>query len=98
MHSPHTLRQVEAFIRASVANSYEDAYALNETEMPGAVASKVTRDPLRLGKLMDPSNPVNFATGKPYRFSGWEGACTSPANTIRIEVKEKTVLIARFSY
>lgn len=79
-----------------VANSYEDAYALNETEMPGATASKVKRDPMRLGKLMDPSNPVQFATGKPYRFSGWEGAVTSPAKKIRIEVKERTVLIARF--
>jgi hypothetical protein len=79
-----------------VANSYEDAYALNETEMPGATASKVKRDPMRLGKLMDPSNPVQFATGKPYRFAGWEGAVTSPAKKIRIEVKEKTVLVARF--
>lgn len=79
-----------------VANSYEDAYALNETEMPGATAGKEKRDPARLGKLMDPSDPVRFASGKPYRFSGWEGAVTSQSKTIKVEVRDRTVLIARF--
>jgi hypothetical protein len=79
-----------------VANSYEEAYLLNETEMPGATSSKEKRDPARLGKLMDPSDPVKFSTGGAYRFVGWEGAATSTKKKIKVEVKGRTVLTARY--
>jgi hypothetical protein len=79
-----------------VANSYNEAYLLVETDMPWVIADQAKRDPSRLGKLMDPSDPVKFATGKPYRFVGWEGAVTSPNKKIRVEVNGRTVVVARY--
>jgi hypothetical protein len=78
-----------------VANSYEDAYALNETKMPGATAA-ATRDPNRLGKYMDPSEPGRVFEGKPFRFAGWEGPVKSKKKTIRVYVQGKTQVIAAF--
>jgi len=78
-----------------VANSYEDAYALNETKMPGATETE-TRDPSRLGKLMDPADPVQFATGKPYRFIGWKGGVQSKQRTIRVYVEGEVTIIAEY--
>jgi hypothetical protein len=78
-----------------VANSYEDAYALNETKMPGATEAEV-RDPARLGKLMDPADPVKSATGKPYRFVGWKGAVQGKKKEVRIFVDGEVVVIAEF--
>jgi hypothetical protein len=78
-----------------IANSYEDAYALNETKMPGATETEV-RDPSRLGKLMDPSDPVKFATGKPYQFVGWKGAVQSAQRQIRVYVKGEVTIIAEY--
>jgi hypothetical protein len=90
--------EVRDVVRKSllVANSYEEAYLLNETEMPGATAGKEKRDPARLGKLMDPSDPVKFSTGEAYRFVGWDGAVKSAKKKIRVEVKGRTVLTARY--
>jgi hypothetical protein len=78
-----------------VANSYEDAYALNETKRPGATAA-ATRDPNRLGKYMDPSEPGKVFEGKPYRFAGWDGPVKSRKKTIRVYVEGKTEVVARF--
>jgi hypothetical protein len=79
-----------------VANSYSDAYLLNETDIPWVVSDQAKRDPSRLGKLMDPSDPVKFATGKPYRFVGWEGAVPSEKKKIRVAVNGRTILVARY--
>ncbi len=78
-----------------VANSYQDAYGLNETVMPGATAEK-PRDPGRLGKLMDPSEPGQVFEGKPYRFIGWEGPAKDKKKTIRVYVDDETRVTARF--
>lgn len=68
-----------------VANSYEDAYALNETKMPGATAG-AARDPDRLGKYMDPSEPGRVFEGKPFKFSRWDGAANGRKKTVRVYV------------
>ena len=78
-----------------VANSYQDAYALNETVMPGATAEK-PRDPSRLGKLMDPSEPGQVFEGKPYKFVGWEGPAKENKKTIRVYVDGEVRVTARF--
>lgn len=91
----HTLKILDDVKKEMmVANTYEDAYALNETKMPGATAEK--RDPARLGKLMDPSEPTKFYDGKPYRFTGWEGAVTSNETTVKIYVDGATTITAMF--
>ena len=79
-----------------VANSYEDAYALNETKMPGATAT-ATRDPDRLGKYMDPSEPGRVFEGKPFRFSGWEGPVKSKKKTVRVYVEGQMEVVAEFT-
>lgn len=78
-----------------VANSYEDAYALNETKMPGATAT-ATRDPNRLGKYMDPSEPGKVFEGKPFRFTAWDGPVNGKKKTIRVYVEGKTEVVASF--
>ena len=78
-----------------VANSYQDAYAINETVMPGATA-EAPRDPSRLGKFMDPSEPGKIYEGKPYKFIGWEGPVKETNKTIRIYVEGETQVVARF--
>jgi hypothetical protein len=45
---------------------------------------------------MDPSDPVKFASGKSYRFIRWEGAAAGSKRKVRVNVKGKTVLIARY--
>ncbi|OHB75701.1 MAG: hypothetical protein A2Z34_08515 [Planctomycetes bacterium RBG_16_59_8] len=93
----HTLKIVDDVKKEMmVANTYEDAYALNETKMPGATAEK--RDPARLGKLMDPSEPTKFYDGKPYRFTGWEGVVASNERTIKVYVDGETTITARFQH
>lgn len=77
-----------------VANSYEEAYAINETRMPGAAAG--TRDPSRLGRLMDPSEPGKVSEGKPYVFAFWEGAVSGKERTVRVFVEGQTSVTARF--
>ena len=79
-----------------VPNSYADAYLLTDTETPWSEGDPKKRDPSRLGKLMDPSDPVKFASGRSYRFLRWEGAAAGSGKKIRVEVKGKTVLIARY--
>lgn len=92
----HTLKIVDDVRKEMlVANSYEDAYALNETQMPGATAEK--RDPARLGKLMDPSEPARFSEGKPFRFTGWDGPVKSAGKAIKVYVDGPTAVIARFA-
>lgn len=91
----HTLKIVDDIKKEMlVANTYEDAYAINETKMPGATAER--RDPARLGKLMDPSNPAKFYDGKPYRFTGWDGAATSSEKTVKIYVDGEKTIVALF--
>jgi hypothetical protein len=92
----HTLTIVDEVRKEMlVANSYQDAYALNETRMPGAT-SEAPRDPSRLGKFMDPSEPGKVFEGKPYRFVGWEGPVKSKKKTIRVYVEGQTEVVARF--
>lgn len=92
----HTLTVVDEIRKEMlVANSYEDAYALNETKMPGAT-SQAPRDPDRLGKYMDPSEPGKVFEGKPYRFVGWGGPVKSKKKTIRVYVEGKTEVTAAF--
>lgn len=92
----HTLKIVDEIRREMlVANSYQDAYALNETVMPGASA-ETPRDPNQLGKYMDPSEPGRFYEGKPYYFIGWEGPVKETRKTIRIYVEGETQVTARF--
>ncbi len=81
-----------------IANSYEDAYALNGTKMMGSTTKEgEKRNPNRLGKLMDPSNPGKFYDGKPYYFDHWEGPVISKKKKIRVYVKKnRTVVIAKF--
>ncbi len=80
-----------------VANSYEDAYKLNDTKMMGAVSGeKKDRDPNRLGKLMDPSEPGKTYSGKPYKFVGWAGPVKSNEKTVKVYVDKETVVIAKF--
>jgi len=92
----HTLKIVDDVRKEMlVANSYQDAYAINETIMPGATA-ETPRDPSRLGKFMDPSEPGKIYEGKPYKFVGWEGAVKEKKKTIRVYVEGETQVIARF--
>ena len=77
-----------------VANSYQDAYALNETVMPGAT-STAPRDPERLGKHMDPSEPGKVSAGKPFKFAGWDGPVKS-GKIVRVYVEGDTEVTARF--
>jgi hypothetical protein len=92
----HTLKIVDDVRKEMlVANSYQDAYAINETAMPGATA-EAPRDPSRLGKLMDPSEPGEIYDGKPYKFVGWEGPVKEKKRTIRVYVEGDTQAIARF--
>jgi hypothetical protein len=92
----HTIKIVDDLRKEMlVANSYQDAYAINETVMPGATA-EVPRDPSRLGKLMDPSEPGKVYEGRPYKFIGWEGPVTSAKKTIRVYVEGETEVIAHF--
>ncbi len=78
-----------------VANSYQDAYALNETVMPGAT-STAPRDPERLGKYMDPSEPGKVFEGKPFKFAGWDGPVKSGKKTVRVYVEGDTEVTAKF--
>jgi len=94
----HEIKIVDA-VRAEmlVANSYMDAYTLNETRMLGATAEKQTkRDPNRLGKLMDPSEPGRFYDGKPFYFDHWEGPVVSNKNKIKVYVENQTIVVAKF--
>jgi hypothetical protein len=92
----HTLTIVDDVRKEMlVANSYQDAYALNETKMPGAT-SEAPRDPSRLGKFMDPSEPGKLFEGKPYRFVGWDGPVKAKKKTIRIYVEGDTQVVARY--
>jgi len=92
----HTLTVVDDVRKEMlVANSYEDAYALNETKMPGATAG-AARDPDRLGKYMDPSEPGKVFEGKPFRFAGWEGPVKGKKRTVRVYVEGQTEVTARF--
>ena len=92
----HTIKIVDDTRKEMlVANSYQDAYAINETVMPGATA-EAPRDPSRLGKLMDPSEPGKVYEGKPYIFVGWEGPVSGTKRTIRVYVEGETQVLARF--
>jgi hypothetical protein len=92
----HTIKIVDDLRKEMlVANSYQDAYAINETVMPGATA-EAPRDPSRLGKFMDPSEPGKIYEGKPYNFVGWEGPVRSAKKTIRVHVDGDTQVVARF--
>jgi hypothetical protein len=91
----HTLRIVDDLRKEMlVANTYGDAYAINETSMPGAAAAP--RDPSRLGKLMDPSEPGKAYEGKPYAFVGWDGAVKEKKKTVRVYVDGDTRILALF--
>ncbi|OGD21397.1 MAG: hypothetical protein A2W03_06565 [Candidatus Aminicenantes bacterium RBG_16_63_16] len=92
----HTITLVDEVRKEMlVANSYEDAYALNETKMPGATAG-AARAPDRLGKYMDPSEPGKVFEGKPFRFAGWAGPVKGKKKTIRVYVEGKTEVTAKF--
>jgi hypothetical protein len=92
----HTVKIVDDLRKEMlVANSYQDAYAINETVMPGATA-EAPRDPTRLGKFMDPSEPGKIYEGKPYKFMGWEGPVKETKKTIRVYVEGETLVTARF--
>ena len=78
-----------------VAESYEKAYRIEATEMPGSAKSKGGEE--RLGRLVDPSNPSQFLpTGKVYRFSGWSGAICSSETAIKVQVDGDAELVAHF--
>ena len=69
-----------------VANSYQDAYALNETVMPGAT-STAPRDPERLGKYMDPRSRERCSRESP---------SSSPAGTGRSRAgRKRSVFMSR---
>jgi hypothetical protein len=92
----HTIKIVDDLRKEMlVANSYQDAYAINETVMPGATA-EAPRDPSWLGKFMDPAEPGKIYEGKPYKFIGWEGPVASRKKTIRVHVEGVTQVTARF--
>ncbi len=80
-----------------VANSYEDAYALNATKMPGSTSGEgENRDPNRLGKFMDPSEPGKVYEGKPYEFVNWYGPVVSKKKTIKVYVDKEVTVYAKF--
>lgn len=80
-----------------VANSYEDAYAINATKMPGATADDAgRRNPDRLGKLMDPSEPGKMYEGKPFKFVNWYGPVVSKKKTIKVYVDGEVTVYAKF--
>ena len=80
-----------------VANSYEDAYALNATKMPGATKGDgKNRDPNRLGKFMDPSEPGKTYEGKPFKFVNWYGPVVSKKKSIRVYVDGEVTVYAKF--
>ncbi len=80
-----------------VANSYEDAYALNELKMPSSTGEEEKeRDVNRLGKFMDPSNPGKLYEGKPFRFTGWEEPVKSKEKTVKVYVENEVVVVANF--
>ena len=78
-----------------VATSYEAAYLMLGTEMPGQVRQ---RDKGRLSVLVDPARPTKFITGPgaPYRFQRWSGAASSASPTVKVKVSGPTVLIAHY--
>jgi hypothetical protein len=75
-----------------VPTSYEAAYELEDTGMPGQVQKREGR----LGVLMDPSQPLKFASGAPFRFQHWSGAASGTTPTVKVKVSGDTVLTAHY--
>ncbi len=50
----------------------------------------------RLGRFMDPSQPLRPSGGRKFHFRGWGGAATGTDQEVRFEVKENTTLKAKF--
>jgi len=78
-----------------VARSYEAAYRLVDTERPGG-PSEEGSPPQRLGRFMDPANPTQFASGRPYRFQQWAGGARGSATTLRLRIDRPITLVARY--
>lgn len=99
----HTVELMDAQVgEMLVAESYEQAYRVVETDMPGSPTSegadRLRPSEERVGKLMDPSNPTQFLpTGKVYRFTGWSGATCGSDTTLRVRVDDHTELVAHFA-
>jgi len=78
-----------------VAGSYVDAYRVDQ-KMEEDAAELEPSESLRLGALMDPSNPTKFLEGEGYKFAGWEGAVKSKEPVVRIRIGKPTTLVARY--
>jgi hypothetical protein len=50
----------------------------------------------RLGQFMDPSQPTKPSGGKKFRFREWSGAAKAKQHRVEVEVKEATLLRAKF--
>ncbi|HQO35167.1 MAG TPA: putative glycoside hydrolase [bacterium] len=93
----HTLRILDLERKDMlVANSYGDAYALNDAKMPGATGED-KREFSNIATLKDPADPNRPASGKVYKFIGWGGAVESTEQTIEVYVEGTTTVTARYA-
>jgi hypothetical protein len=50
----------------------------------------------RLGRFMDPSQPLRPSGGRKFHFREWSGAASGADRQVKLEVKESTTLTAKF--
>jgi hypothetical protein len=50
----------------------------------------------RLGRFMDPSQPLRPSAGRKFHFREWAGAASGTDHQVKLEVKEGTTLTAKF--
>jgi Hypothetical glycosyl hydrolase family 15 len=50
----------------------------------------------RLGRFMDPSQPLHPSAGRKFRFRDWSGAASGADHSVKLEVKNNMILTAKF--
>ncbi len=78
-----------------VPASYSTAFELNQLDIPG-VPDNDKQVPEQLGKLMDPVNPQELPTGKPYLFTEWSGALSNKEKEIKLYVDKNMSVTAQY--
>ncbi|MBI2843204.1 MAG: hypothetical protein HYX78_07365 [Armatimonadetes bacterium] len=92
----HTIEVIDLEKKAlMVADNYWESYKLDEDAEFEANRAKDGYLP-RLGKLMDPADPVKFMEGGGYAFEGWDGAGTGKEKTVTVRVDGPTRLVAKY--